>query len=710
MSPTAFFKLCCVPVSVLKAFFADYMMASVLERRFVNKKRNCCFTPQVLGYAVVLCARLPFVTHENTVYVSIIKLAAYLVAVIFMYKGRVTLRLLMYAIHIFTMFTGEFLSINILGAFGLLYNGFFENNFYLGMLMSELLSSFCVFAVGFAVRRIGKFPTEASSETQFREVSALPITVCFAVVFFCLLQYGFISPGPEVGCISLTLISALAAGIMLQLDVFSKMLKTQQYAADAVADAQRAQLELKKVRAAVSHGEAVQRLEHDMKNLLLLVHMLNERGDSGRIDAVIDRIETEIKAEADGGIQEKEHGACIPIEKFRNWFCGFVCGGCSQRERRICCKQRNETARIPQICRAGRDSRQRGEERGRKSMSSVTFYKICELLLVVIYAFGADYMMTSVLGRRFVPKRKIPFFNFQRLAYILTLATTFLFLSHENTAYTTVYKLVMQFAIVIFMYKGKFALRILMGAAHFFTLFIGEFLSLNAIYTLGIPIERLYVKFSFWVLMCDLLSSLLVFIVGFVAHRIREFPTKSLSSKQLQKLSALPIAAGAAVIVFCLLEYSFISPGLPVGCASLVLIASLAVGITFQLDIFSEMLKTQQHSRAAAASAQEAQFELEKVQETVRHGEDVRRLEHDMKNLLLMIHILNERGDGERIDAMLNDIESKIKVETDSSIAEYGRTVCIPIERFSSYIGSDTGKKSENAGNNTDSTKTEENV
>ena len=40
------------------------------------------------------------------------------------------------------------------------------------------------------------------------------------------------------GCISLTLISALAAGIMLQLDVFSKMLKTQQYAADAVADAQ----------------------------------------------------------------------------------------------------------------------------------------------------------------------------------------------------------------------------------------------------------------------------------------------------------------------------------------------------------------------------------------------------------------------------------------------------------------------------------------
>ncbi len=162
MSPAAFFKLCCVPVSVLKAFFADYMMASVLERRFVNKKRNCGFTPQVLGYAVVLCARLPFVTHENTVYVSIIKLAAYLVAVIFMYKGRVTLRLLMYAIHIFTMFTGEFLSIIILATFGLLYNGFFDNNFYLGMLMSELLSSFCVFAVGFAVRRIGKFPNEAS--------------------------------------------------------------------------------------------------------------------------------------------------------------------------------------------------------------------------------------------------------------------------------------------------------------------------------------------------------------------------------------------------------------------------------------------------------------------------------------------------------------------------------------------------------------------
>lgn len=53
MSPTAFFKLCCVPVSVLKAFFADYMMASVLERRFVNKKRNCCFTPPSVG----LCCR-----------------------------------------------------------------------------------------------------------------------------------------------------------------------------------------------------------------------------------------------------------------------------------------------------------------------------------------------------------------------------------------------------------------------------------------------------------------------------------------------------------------------------------------------------------------------------------------------------------------------------------------------------------------------------
>lgn len=52
---------------------------------------------------------------------------------------------------------------------------------------------------------------------------------------------------------------------------------------------------------------------------------------------------------------------------------------------------------------------------------------------------------------------------------------------------------------------------------------------------------------------------------------------------------------------------------------------------------------------------------------------------------------------------MLNDIESKIKVETDSSIAEYGRTVCIPIERFSSYIGSDTGE-------NNDSTQNEEKV
>lgn len=319
MSPTAFFKLCCVPVSVLKAFFADYMMASVLERRFVNKKRNCCFTPQVLGYAVVLCARLPFVTHENTVYVSIIKLAAYLVAVIFMYKGRVTLRLLMYAIHIFTMFTGEFLSINILGAFGLLYNGFFENNFYLGMLMSELLSSFCVFAVGFAVRRIGKFPTEASCETQFREVSALPITVCFAVVFFCLLQYGFISPGPEVGCISLTLISALAAGIMLQLDVFSKMLKTQQHARAAAASAQEAQFELEKVQETVRHGEDVRRLEHDMKNLLLMIHILNERGDGERIDAMLNDIESKIKTETDSSIAEYGRTVCIPIERFSSY-------------------------------------------------------------------------------------------------------------------------------------------------------------------------------------------------------------------------------------------------------------------------------------------------------------------------------------------------------------------------------------------------------
>lgn len=319
MSPTAFFKLCCVPVSVLKAFFADYMMALVLERRFVNKKRNCCFTPQVLGYAVVLCARLPFVTHENTVYVSIIKLAAYLVAVIFMYKGRVTLRLLMYAIHIFTMFTGEFLSINILGAFGLLYNGFFKNNFYLGMLMSELLSSFCVFAVGFAVRRIGKFPTEASCETQFREVSALPITVCFAVVFFCLLQYGFISPGPEVGCISLTLISALAAGIMLQLDVFSKMLKTQQHSRAAAASAQEAQFELEKVQETVRHGEDVRRLEHDMKNLLLMIHILNEQGDGERIDAMLNDIESKIKVETDSSIAEYGRTGCIPIERFSSY-------------------------------------------------------------------------------------------------------------------------------------------------------------------------------------------------------------------------------------------------------------------------------------------------------------------------------------------------------------------------------------------------------
>lgn len=46
MSPTVFFKLCCVPVSVLKAFFADYMMASVLERRFVNKKGIAALLPK----------------------------------------------------------------------------------------------------------------------------------------------------------------------------------------------------------------------------------------------------------------------------------------------------------------------------------------------------------------------------------------------------------------------------------------------------------------------------------------------------------------------------------------------------------------------------------------------------------------------------------------------------------------------------------------
>lgn len=270
----------------------------------------------MLGYAVVLCARLPFVTHENTVYVSIIKLAAYLVAVIFMYKGRVTLRLLMYAIHIFTMFTGEFLSINILGAFGLLYNGFFENNFYLGMLMSELLSSFCVLLsallyAGSASSR-PRLPARHSSEKypRCRLPSALRRFFLSASV-----RIHFARSGSRLHFAY----TDFCAGSRNNAAVgcFSKMLKTQQYAADAVADAQRAQLELKKVRAAVSHGEAVQRLEHDMKNLLLLVHMLNERGDSGRIDAVIDRIETEIKAEADGGIQEKEHGACIPIEKFR---------------------------------------------------------------------------------------------------------------------------------------------------------------------------------------------------------------------------------------------------------------------------------------------------------------------------------------------------------------------------------------------------------
>lgn len=98
--------------------------------------------------------------------------------------------------------------------------------------------------------------------------------------------------------------------------MFFENAETQQYAADAVADAQRAQLELEKVRAAVSHGEAVQRLEHDMKNLLLLIHMLNERGDSGRIDAVIDRIETEIKAEADGGIQKRNMAHAFRLRNF----------------------------------------------------------------------------------------------------------------------------------------------------------------------------------------------------------------------------------------------------------------------------------------------------------------------------------------------------------------------------------------------------------
>lgn len=53
MSPAVFFKLCCVPVSVLKAFFADYMMASVLERRFVNKKKELLLYPP----SVELCCR-----------------------------------------------------------------------------------------------------------------------------------------------------------------------------------------------------------------------------------------------------------------------------------------------------------------------------------------------------------------------------------------------------------------------------------------------------------------------------------------------------------------------------------------------------------------------------------------------------------------------------------------------------------------------------
>lgn len=319
MSPAAFFKLCCVPVSVLKAFFADYMMASVLERRFVNKKRNCCFTPQVLGYAVVLCARLPFVTHENTVYVSIIKLAAYLVAVIFMYKGRVTLRLLMYAIHIFTMFTGEFLSINILGAFGLLYNGFFENNFYLGMLMSELLSSFCVFAVGFVAHRIREFPTKSLSSKQLQKLSALPIAAGAAVIVFCLLEYSLISPGLPVGCVSLVLIASLAVGITFQLDIFSEMLKTQQHSRAAAASAQEAQFELEKVQETVRHGKDVRRLEHDMKNLLLMIHMLNEQGDGERIDAMLNDIESKIKTETDSSIAEYGRTVCIPIERFSSY-------------------------------------------------------------------------------------------------------------------------------------------------------------------------------------------------------------------------------------------------------------------------------------------------------------------------------------------------------------------------------------------------------
>lgn len=61
MSPTAFFKLCCVPVSVLKAFFADYMMASVLERMFVIKKGIAALLPKcwvMLSFYVQGCRLL----------------------------------------------------------------------------------------------------------------------------------------------------------------------------------------------------------------------------------------------------------------------------------------------------------------------------------------------------------------------------------------------------------------------------------------------------------------------------------------------------------------------------------------------------------------------------------------------------------------------------------------------------------------------------
>lgn len=338
-------------------------------------------------------------------------------------------------------------------------------------------------------------------------------------------------------------------------------------------------------------------------------------------------------------------------------------------------------------------------------MDSVTFFKICEMLLVLFYAASADYLMTSVLEPKFVFKKKIPFFNIQRITYTVILWVSFFFMSSENTSVLSVAKMLAQLALIVFMYKGKFVIKLLMYALHVLMLFVGEFMSMNLINALGFSMQEIVEnKFNLGMFVCDFMASLVVLLAAYITHRIKDFPTKSLSAAQVQKLAALPVASAAIIIFFCLLEYGLAAPGLFTGCVALMLISALAVGITFQLDIFSEMFQTQQNARTAADSAQRARFELEKVRETVRHGDDVRRLEHDMKNLLLMIHMLNEQGDGARIDAMLDTIEANIKTETDSSIEQFGRTECIPVEKFSAYIsnvdsnGSGAGKKSVESG------------